>query len=299
MTAHRHLRVAAAQYPLDPLADMAAVRDKLARWVGEAVGQGAELIVFPEYGAMELAATAGSETAARLELALPAVSSALPELDAACVELAYRHKVHIVAASGPQRREDDGAFVNAARLITPTGRIGTQHKLIMTPFERDWGIAPGEALHVFETELGRIGIAICYDSEFPLVVRAGADIIVIPSCTERLSGANRVRTAAMARALENGCATVVSPTVGEALWCPAIDYNTGMAGIYVPAEAGLSESGVLAEGQINASGWVCADIDLQALAALRSLGEMRNAQDWRLQPGACALDGNVQVVPLG
>ena len=152
---------------------------------------------------------------------LKAVSDALPEVDAIHVDLARRHGVHILAASGPMWRTD--RFVNAARLITPEGRVGVQDKHIMTPFERDWNITAGAALRVFETALGRIGIAICYDSEFPLLVRAqaeaGAEVILVPSCTERVSGAHRVRTAALARALENTCAVVVSPTVGEATWC--------------------------------------------------------------------------------
>jgi predicted amidohydrolase len=78
-------------------------------------------------------------------------------------------------------------------------------KRILTPFERAWRVAPGRQLRVFETVLGRIGVAICYDSQFPLLVRAqaeaGAELILIPSCTEYLSGYHRVRAAAQARAL--------------------------------------------------------------------------------------------------
>jgi predicted amidohydrolase len=192
--------------------------------------------------------------------------------------------------------------VNAARLVSPEGRIGTQEKHIMTPFERAWGITGGQHQRVFETSLGRIGIAICYDSEFPLLVRAqaeaGADLILIPSCTERVSGAHRVRTAALARALENGCATVVSPTVGEAPWCLTVDHNEGIGGIYVPAEAGVSDTGILAEGRLSQPGWVFADIDLGALKNLSASGEMRNASDWPLQPGATPLAHHVEVVDL-
>jgi predicted amidohydrolase len=163
----------------------------------------------------------------------------------------------------------------------------------MTPFERDWGISPGAGPRVFSTALGLIGVAICYDSEFPLLVRAmteaGARLILIPSCTDKVSGFNRVRTAARARALENTCACVTSPTVGEAPWSPAVDVNTGMAGVFVPAEAGVSPNGILAEGRLDEPGWVYATIDLAALDRLRSSGEMRNDADWSKQPGAGAL----------
>lgn len=300
MTAPQRIRIATAQYPIDKLPDLAALRDKLSRWVAEAAGAGAELLVFPEYGAMELAAIAGDAIAADVPASLKAVSDALPEADAIHVDLARRHGVHILAASGPMWRTD--RYVNATCLITPEGRIGVQEKLIMTPFERDWSIASGNALRVFETALGRIGVAICYDSEFPLLVRAqaeaGAELILVPSCTERVSGAHRVRTAALARALENTCAVVVSPTVGDAAWCATVDYNSGIAGAYMPAEAGLSDTGVLAEGRLNQPGWVFAEIDLAALKALRTRGEMRNAGDWTLQPGASPLAQHVETVKL-
>jgi predicted amidohydrolase len=293
------VRIAAAQYPPEAFLSLGAYRDKLARWVAEAAGSGAQLLVFPEYGAMEYAAAAGASVAKDLNASLAAVSDALPEMDAAHVELARRHGVHILAASGPSARAA-GRYVNAARLIAPSGRVGVQEKLILTPFERNWGIAAGTGLKVFETALGRISVAICYDSEFPLIVRAqaeaGADIVLIPSCTERVSGYHRVRTAALARALENTCITVLSPTVGDAPWSPAIDRNAGAAGILAPADRNLSDTGVLAEGALNRPQWVYADVDLERLHAVRACGEMRNRADWSLQAGAAPLAHRVEVV---
>ena len=222
-------------------------------------------------------------------------------MEAAHADLARKHRLHILAASGPTRR-DDGRYVNRARLFAPSGSMATQDKMIMTPFEHGWGIVPGETLRVFDTVLGRIGIAICYDSEFPLLVRAqaeaGADLILIPSCTEFVSGYHRVRTAALARALENGCVTVQSPTVGEARWSPAVDVNAGAAGIYAPAEKGLSDTGVIAVGHLNEPGLVTATVDLERLRRVRESGEMRNSLDWARQPGAMPTSGVVEVVPL-
>ena len=150
--------------------------------------------------------------------------------------------------------------------------------------------------------IARIGVAICYDSEFPLLMRsmveAGAEIILIPTCTEFVSGFHRVRTSAMARALEGTCVTVLSPTVGDSTWSPAVDYNNGAAGIYVPAERGLSETGTLAEGALNAPGWTHATADLAALARLADTGEMRNRADWRLQPGGTAEMPTATVISL-
>lgn len=295
------VRIAAAQYPLSRFEALSGYRDKLADWVGRAAADGADLIAFPEYGAMEYAAAAGERAAADLAASLEAVSAALPEMDAAHADLARRHGVHILAASGPCRRAD-GRYVNRARLFSPERGVGVQDKMIMTPFEVGWGIAPGETLRVFETRLGRIGMAICYDSEFPLLVRAqaeaGADLVLIPSCTEFVSGYHRVRTAALARALENGIVTVQSPTVGEARWSPAVDVNAGAAGIFAPSEKGLSDTGVLAEGRLGEPGFVTATVDLARLAEVRRSGEMRNSLDWPRQPGAAPLAGRVEVVSL-
>ena len=198
--------------------------------------------------------------------------------------------------------KSDGRFVNAAQLITPDGAVGEQEKLVMTPFEREWGVSAGGPVRVFQTTLGVFAIAICYDSEFPLLVRAmaeaGADVVLVPTCTERVSGYHRVRTGAMARALENTIATVQSPLVGDAPWSPAVDFNAGAAGIYVPSEQGVSDTGILAEGTLNAAEWVTATIDLARLKRVRETGEMHNYGDWALQPGVPTTKVTVEIVKL-
>jgi predicted amidohydrolase len=294
------VRIAAAQYPIERLASRAAYADKIARWVVEAARDGAELLVFPEYGAMEYAGGDG-DTASDLQASLALVADAIEDLAAVHADLARRHGVHILASSGPARTSD-GGFTNTATLYAPSGKRGAQSKQIMTPFEKDWGIRPGDTLHAFDTPLGRIGIAICYDSEFPLLVRAlaeaGADLVLIPSCTEFVSGHHRVRTAALARALENGIATVQSPTVGTAPWSPSVDVNAGAAGIFVPAERGLSDTGIITTGELNRPGWVHGTVDLAHLRRVRTTGEMRNALDWPLQPGAGRPSGLATLVDL-
>ncbi len=294
------VRIAAAQYPIERFATLDAYAAKLGRWVADAAGAGAELLVFPEYGAMEYAGAAGG-AAESLTGSLTAAAAGMQHMIAVHAELAKRHRVHILAASGPCRTPA-GTFVNRARLFAPSGTSAAQDKLIMTPFEHDWGIKPGTAQNVFDTALGRLGIAICYDSEFPLLVHAlcaaGAEIILVPSCTEFVSGFHRVRTAALARALENTCVTVQSPTVGNAPWSAAVDRNSGAAGIFVPAEQGLSDTGVLAEGPLNAAQWLHATVDLERLRRVRDTGEMRNVRDWHMQPGASNITHVVQRVAL-
>lgn len=278
------MKVAAAAYPLNFLDSWAQYEDKIYLWVRQAAENGAELLVFPEYGAMELATLAGAEVAWDLEKSLFAVSDRLPEADELHVKLAAEFNVHILAASAPEATQTRP--VNRARLITPQGGIGVQDKQIMTRFEREvWDVIPGGPLTIFDTALGKIGVLICYDSEFPLLGRAlsEADVILVPSCTEGLSGYWRVRIGAMARALENQCVTVMSSVVGVAPWSEAVDVSTGAGGIFCPPDDGFPSSGVLAEGNIDWASWTYADVDLKAIANVRRDGVVLNRTHWAEQ----------------
>ena len=301
MSHRQTLKVASAQYPIDQPATLDAWRDKIARWVADGAATGAEVLVFPEYAAIEQAAALGEKVYGNLDATLQAVADLEADRVGLHQELAAKHRMHILVGSGPVRK-GEGRYVNAAQLVTPKGSIGVQEKLIMTPFETDWGISAGKQARVFDTVLGLIGINICYDSEFPLLARAmaeaGAELLLVPSCTERVSGYHRVRTGSRARALENQIAAIVSPTVGDALWSPAVDRNTGAAGIYVPSEQTVSDTGVLAQGELNAAQWVTADVDLARLRHLRTSGEMRNYIDWQNQAGATKLADKVEIITL-
>ena len=288
-------RVAAAQYPIEALADWEAYEAKLTRWVAEAAAGGAALAVFPEYGAMELASL-DPVTMGDLQGSIETVSALLPRVDALHRDLARRHAIWILGASAPRKRVD-GRFVNTARLFSPDGSAAYQDKLLMTRFEREeWGIVGGSEINVFVTPLGRLAVLICYDSEFPLLARAaveaGADVLLVPSCTETMHGYWRVRIGSQARALEGQCYAVHCPIVGDADWSPAMEHNRGAAGIYGPPDrhAGqgfaMPEDGVLAIGVESAAQWVFADLDLAQIAALRADGGVLNARDWAEQPGA-------------
>lgn len=280
------MKIAAAAYPLSYLADLDAYAQKLSDWVRDAVSHEADLLVFPEYGAMELASLGGREVAADLEQALHEVARWRPEVDRIHCDLAARHGVHILGASGPVFLGPRP--VNRATLYGPEGIIGHQDKQIMTRFEREiWDVVPGHGLPVFDTALGRIGIVICYDSEFPLLARRlvdqGAEIILVPSCTDSLAGFTRVRVGAMARALENQCVTVHSPTVGDCDFCPAVDENVGAAAIYGPPDRGFPSTGILAETALNTPGWAIAEVSLNAIREVRRDGGVLNHRHWAEQ----------------
>ncbi len=296
----RSLVVATAQYPIDWFDSFAAYEEKIAGWVAEATDDGAELLVFPEYGAMELASLAGAEVAGDLDASLAAVAGLMDEADRLHTVMARVHGVHILAATGP-RRDEMERITNPARLFSPSGSVGVQAKQIMTPFETDWGVEGVPGLTLFDIGKAKVGIAICYDIEFPLISRAfaeaGADVILCPSNTETRAGAWRVRVGARARALENQCWTVVSPTVGMAPWSPVVDVNHGRAAIFGPPDRFFPESGILVDGEWDEPGWVLGTLNLDLMAEVRVEGNVRTFRDWPLQAGLGELPP-VEVVRL-
>ena len=182
---------------------------KITRWVEEAAHAGAKLLVFPEYFSMELASLFAAEVYGSLSAQLGSMQSLLPDFLQLFAGLAQTHRVTICAGSFPVRVEN-GTYHNRSYLFHADGRRDHQEKVQMTRFENEqWLIEGSNDVRVFDTELGRVGIAICYDAEFPLIARRmvemGADIILVPSCTDTLAGYWRVRIGCQARALENQC----------------------------------------------------------------------------------------------
>jgi predicted amidohydrolase len=294
----RRLRVAAAQYPIDRLEGWQAYEAKLAAWVAEAVAAGAQLLVFPEYGAMELASLFPEPVPGDLLAQLPAVASLETRVVGLHRELARRHGVHILGASLPVVA-GEGRYRNRAFLYGPDGRTGFQDKIVMTRFEReDWGVSGASTLRLFDTAFGRLGVCICYDVEFPLLARtlaeAGAELILAPSVTETLHGYWRVRVGAQARALENQCYVVHAPVVGEARWSPAVDVSRGAAAVYGPPDQGFPADGVVAIGELDRPGWVHAEIDLDLVARVRAEGMVLNHRHWPEQ----AAPASIGVDPL-
>ena len=297
------MRIATAAYPLDRFDTWTAYAEKQIGWVREAAHAGADLLVFPEYARMELAALQGA--AHDLEASLHAAAALAEQADHLMADLAQGYGVHILCPSGPVFDEGRDRPVNRAWLLGPDAQspfLAYQDKQVMTRFEREtWHVVPGDPLEVIETPLGRIGILICYDAEFPLLARAlvdqGAEILLVPSCTDTEHGYHRVRIGAMARALENQCVVVQSPTVGDAPWSPAVDENLGAAGIFGPPDLGFPADGIIAQGALNEPGWVMADIDPSAIARVRAEGAVFNHAHWPESATRAALAADVADLP--
>ncbi len=279
------LRVAVCEYPVEFLTSFGEWKAKLRRLCLQAAGQGAGLLVFPEYAGMELTCLLPGEIRADLNGSLAALQAWRADYLAAFQALAGELGVTILAGSYPWETEP-GKFVNRAWLCTPDGRARAQDKIVMTRFEREqWKVSAGGSLGVFEIPGARVGVLICYDSEFPLLARrlceAGAEILLVPSCTDTEAGYHRVMLSCRARALEQQCFALQSPTAGEAPWSPALDVNTGSAGVFGPVDTGFPADGVLATGAPpETAPWLIADLPMSRLGSVRRRGQVRNFANW-------------------
>lgn len=293
------VRVAAAQYDISYFTTAADFTAKLDCWVSEAAANRAQLLLFPEYAAMELCSLLSPELQQDLHGQLAAMQAFLPLYLDTCRRLAKNYQVTLVAGSFPVAVTDvtGERYVNRAYVLHPDGREDYQDKQMMTRFENEsWAISPGGEIKVIATAVGKVGISICYDSEFPLIARRqielGADFILVPSVTESVNGYHRVRIGSQARAMENQCYVVHAPLVGEAPWSPAVDVNNGCAGIYTPVDRGFPENGILQQGKMNEVGWVYADLDLQQARQIRNNGQVLNHRDWPLQQARLAISAS-------
>jgi predicted amidohydrolase len=287
-------RLAACQYAIELIETWEDYAKHLAAIVAEAKAKGAELLLLPEYSAMALTGQLPPDVRSDLHGSIEAMQSLIPSWAELCEELAREHQILFQPGSAPVK-DADGKFRNRAWLFGPGGLIGYQDKQIMTRFEREqWFIDAGvDGLKAFDTPIGKLGILICYDNEFPMLGRRlaemGVELVLAPSCTDTLAGSYRVRIGAQARALENQFAVLSSPTAGDAPWSPAVDENRGRAALYVPSDYGMPANGVVAESDSDAvteSTLLIVDIDLADVARLRTQGQVATRRDWSEQfPG--------------
>jgi predicted amidohydrolase len=287
------LTLAACQYKIDLIENWEGYVLHLTRLVHQAVERGAKLVLLPEYAGLVLAGQLDAETRSNLHGSIAGIQPLIPAWVELCEELARTHNIVFQPGSAPVL-DPDGQYRNRAFLFGPDGLIGHQDKIIMTRFEREqWGIAAGrDGLTAFDTPLGKLGILICYDNEFPMLAHTlaqkGVDLILAPSCTDTLAGAYRVRIGAQARALENQIAVLTSPTAGTAPWSPALDENCGRAALYVPSDYGMPPNGIYAESEsdeVEESHWLITQIDLETVRRLRTEGQVATRRDWPEQFG--------------
>lgn len=278
-----NVTIAAAQYPITEHQSWSDWQTHTEGWVSRAVQQGADLLVFPEYGSMELVSLFSQEIRQDIRRQVREMDALKADFCQTFADLARKYQISMVAPSFPELVGKE--LYNRAYVFSPKGLVGYQDKFFMTRFENEeWGIASApKYLSLFEADWGTFGIQICYDSEFSISSRLlcslGASLIVAPSCTETIRGATRVHVGCRARALENQCYTVVSQTVGNALWSPAVDVNYGFAAFYSTPDKGLPEEGIIATHTPQAEEWLIQTLDLSKIEEVRTDGHVFNFKD--------------------
>lgn len=140
--------------------------------IAEAAAQNADLVVLPE----TLTYYGSSGTYAEAAETIPGPSTEY------FGQLAKEHRLYIVA--GLLEREQHLLY-NVAVLIGPEGQlVGKYRKVTLPRGEIEGGLTPGHDYPVFDTELGKVGMMVCYDGFFPEVARQlsnnGAEIIAWP-----------------------------------------------------------------------------------------------------------------------
>ncbi len=269
------LRVASLQYFIRPVQTFDQFRDQVQALVETAADYNAHLLVFPEYFTIQLLTLGNIKRP--IEEQIRDLANQASRFINLMSELARANQIHIVAGTIPVIEDGSDKVYNRCNFFSPSGKHGVQGKLHMTRFEtEEWKVSASSKVKVFETDFGRMAIAICYDVEFPEIARAagreGAHILVVPSCTDDRQGFLRVRYCAHARAIENQMYVIQSCTVGSLPMVPAVCLNYGQASILTPSDFSFSRDGILAEGNPNQEMMVIGDLNLTTILQSRSFG---------------------------
>jgi predicted amidohydrolase len=284
MTVNR-IRVATLQYFIRPVSTFEQFQAQVEALVETAADYKCQLVVFPEYFTVQLLTL--SDIKRPIDVQIRDLAQQAPRFREMMERLAKKNNIYIVAGTIPvQEGGPGGPVYNESYLCSPEGRSAVQGKLHMTRFEsEEWMISPREKLKVFDTALGKMAIAICYDVEFPEIVRAaaweGAHILVVPSCTDERQGFLRVRYCAHARAIENQMYVIHSGTVGSIPTVPAVSLNYGQAAILTPSDFSFARDGILAEGHPNQEMMVVGELNLTTVLDGRSTGTVLPLLDSR------------------
>lgn len=166
-----------ASVQMEPhVGDTAANVARSVQLIEQAAARGAAIVVLPEL------ANSGYVFASRAEAFALAEPVPHGPSTQAWAEVARRCNVHVVA--GIAEREDDRLY-NAAAVLGPRGWLGTYRKLHLWGDEHLFFEPGNKGLPVFHTELGRLGVLICYDGWFPetyrLLAMQGVDIVCMPT----------------------------------------------------------------------------------------------------------------------
>jgi deaminated glutathione amidase len=193
------------------------------RLLEEAAGGGADVATLPE-----LWPFLGSFARQR-ELAEPVPGVRTDQL----ASVARARSMWVLGGSVPER-DDDGRIYNTSCLFDRAGELVARYRKIhlfdvdlpgQPPLRESALFTDGSELVTHETDLGRVGLSICYDLRFPELYRGlmavGAEILLVPSAFTRVTGEAHWEVLLRARAIEDQCFVVAPAQWGP--WGPPED----------------------------------------------------------------------------
>jgi predicted amidohydrolase/GNAT superfamily N-acetyltransferase len=278
----RKIRVCAAQYQIRPIKSWSDLEMQVEFFAETANEYHCHFLLFPELFTAQLFSTLPpSLTSQEAVREVAGFHDKYLELFKKC---ANKYGLYIIGGSHPV--DIDGELHNVAHLFSPAGNVYTQEKMHITSVEKHfYNIIPGDKLSVFDTPLGRIGILVCYDIEFPelsrLLIRHGIEVLFVPFATDERKSYHRVRYCAAARAIENVVYVVLAGCVGNLPQVRSFLVNYGQAAVLTPCDISFPKDGILAEAEPNFETVVIAELDLNDLETQRDLGSVKPLQDRR------------------
>lgn len=276
------VRIGAVQWQMRQTSSLEDLLQQVEYFVDAVAGYKTDIVLFPEFFNGPLMAQFNQRNTAEAVRQLAEYTEPLRD---AIVQLAVAYNVNIIAGSMPEY--GGGVLYNAAYLCRRDGTWDKQSKLHITPDEHSyWGLQGGDSLQVFELDVGKIGILICYDVEFPelprLLADQGMQILFVPFWTDTKNAYLRVRRCAQARAIENECYVVISGSVGNLPRVENMDMQYAQAAVFTPSDFAFPHDAIAAEATPNTEMTLIVDLDLDNLKEMRMHGSVRNFRDRRL-----------------
>lgn len=277
----RAVRVSAVQYQMRKISNFDGFKQQIRYFVDVAKAYDSDFVLFPELLTAQLMSYLKEKTP--LE-AIRRLTTLTKHVDKLFKELASEFQIIIIGGTHPIKYGKE--IHNVASLYLPDGTIHRQPKIHITPNERrSWGIEGGSTLRVFDTPKAKVGILVCYDSEFPEAARylcdQGAEVIFVPFCTDDRQAYLRVRYCCQARAVENQVYMVMSGTVGNLPDVENMDIQYAVSAVLSPSDFVFARDGILAEASPNIETVITTDLDFEALQEAINSGSVRPRRDRR------------------
>ena len=280
-TKKKVVRLGLIQWQMRLYKDLHELMQQAEYFIDAVSGYRSDFALFPEFFNAPLMADNNHlpESEAIRELA-----KHTPEIVQKFSELSISYNINIITGSMPEIKND--LLYNVGYLCKRDGSVERYEKLHVTPDEaKVWGMQGGSELKTFDTDCGKIGVLICYDSEFPELSRIladeGMDILFIPFLTDTQNGYSRVRHCAQARAIENECYVAIAGSVGNLPKVHNMDIQFAQSMVLTPCDFAFPANGIKAEATTNTEMIVIADLDIDLLRELNQFGSVRNLRDRR------------------